>query len=196
MVALFGMGALAVELGNVYFKKAQNQRYADAAAIAAAVSYGATGNAAVLTNVATNAAQINGVPSSAVAVALVTSPSGSGNNAVQVTITTAVPLRLARAIGFQSSMNVPAAGWAEIKTASTACIVGLASSGNSVIENGGANVTGNGCAVGAKSNLKDHRRFEFDRASRLRRRLRFEHKFDDYDEADRQQHQSKLFEHF
>src|SRR5262249_7747474 len=74
----------------------ENQRVADLAAFAAATAYNPDSSVSI-TTIADNVASLNGVAPSAVTAALVTSPTGSGKQAVQVMVTityrvhTAVP---------------------------------------------------------------------------------------------------------
>lgn len=147
------IGSLAIELGNVYLAKERNQQIADVAALAGALSGGPTNDATAVSNAASNVAQTNGLPSLAVSASLVASPSGDGNNAALVTITTAVPVRLAAVLGFGTSMNVSSSAWAEIKTAGEACIIGLIGDGTSYTQSGGSNVRANNCSIESGNNI-------------------------------------------
>jgi hypothetical protein len=154
IAAMIGVGAFAVEVGNAYATRVSNQRVADAAAYAGALAYSANGNSTSAMNAAVSRiATLNGLASNAVIASVVTSPTGSGNSAVLAQATTSVSLQLARVFQSNTTMSVGASAYAELKPSGAACIVGLSSSGNSIIENGGATIVGTGCAVAAKSNL-------------------------------------------
>jgi hypothetical protein len=154
IAAVIGVGAFAVEVGSAYAARVSNQRVADAAAYAGALAYSANGNSTSAMNAAVSRiATLNGLASNAVIASVVTSPTGSGNSAVLAQATTSVSLQLARVFQSNTTMSVGASAYAELKPSGAACMVGLASTGGSVIESGGATVVGTGCAVAAKNNL-------------------------------------------
>ena len=146
-----GFGALVVEFGQGLLVKAQNQRVADAAAYAAALAYNATSSSTTMTSTAAAVAALNGVATSGVSASLVGSPSGDGNQAVSVTISSADLMFLAPVLGFNKQLPVSAASYAELSPQASGCIIGLSSSGTGVALSGGANVTAAGCAVSSNA---------------------------------------------
>src|SRR5215469_17156798 len=103
---LIAMTGLVAEYGNGLLHKVEDQRVADAAAFAAATAYGASSSNSI-TSVVDSVASINGVPNSGIAGTLVTSPTGDGNQAVEVTVTTQTPLLLSKVLGnTTSNLNV------------------------------------------------------------------------------------------
>ena len=146
LTALIGMGALAVELGDVYQTKVQNQRAADVAALGTAMSY--VGNSSTdIQGVAASLATLNNVSTnSTVTASLITN--GDGNKAVQVSVTTAVPLLLGRAVSSVTSINAGASAVAEIKPVpGNGCIVALKTGGSGVTVSGGGGFNATNCDV-------------------------------------------------
>ncbi|HUC65962.1 MAG TPA: pilus assembly protein TadG-related protein, partial [Stellaceae bacterium] len=94
LAVLIGVAALAVEYGNGLLARAQDQRAADLAAYGAAVVYGTTSSTTTAQAAANNIATLNGIPTGGATYALVASPTGDGNQAVQVGVTTTAPLVL------------------------------------------------------------------------------------------------------
>ncbi len=147
LTAVMGMSGLAVELGTGYSAKVRNQRVADMAAIGAALAYkSSSSSTAAATQVAKDIVVANGLPSSAATVSL---PVTIGSNsAVQVQITTSVPIRLASMLTSAASYNVTDTAAATLVTASQGgCITALGSGMTTVSATGGASITATGCAV-------------------------------------------------
>ena len=144
LVAMTGMVA---EYGNGLLHKVEDQRIADAAAFAAATSFNAnSGNS--LTSVVDSVASLNGIPTSDISATLTTSPSGDGNQAVLVSVSTQSPLLLSRVLGNgQANLTVTATSYAEMKGGAPGCIIALSSSGLGVTLSGGTSVSAPACAV-------------------------------------------------
>jgi hypothetical protein len=155
--ATIGVAGLALEYGDGLLIKAQSQRIADLAAYGGAIAYNAgtsPDDAIVRLNAAVaRVATLNGIAASSATASFVSSPRGNGYNAILVTVAGAVPLALSKVLQTSDQVSVSASAYAEMKAAGAACIVGLAGSGNSVLEDGGATLRGTSCAVAAKSNL-------------------------------------------
>jgi hypothetical protein len=147
VATLIGSAALAVELGNVYQTQVRDQRAADVAALGTAMSY--QGNPSVdISGVATSLVMMNGVPTSAVVTAALNTRS-DGNKAIQVTVSTPVPILMARVVSSITSINASATATAEIKPGSgLGCIVALHQGDTTGVNvGGGVNFTASNCAV-------------------------------------------------
>ncbi len=83
-------GAVAVDLGRGYLAKTADQRVADSTAYAGALAYNSSGSTITMNSAIGNLAALNGLPAGAASGILVASPSGDGNQAVEVTVTTSV----------------------------------------------------------------------------------------------------------
>ena len=103
---LSGMAAVAVDLGTAYLAKVADQRVADSAAYAGALAYNASSSTSTMSSAVGNLATLNGLTAGAAAATLVASPSGDGNSAVLVTVTTAAPLYLARIFQSGATLSV------------------------------------------------------------------------------------------
>jgi hypothetical protein len=154
LAVLVGIAALAVEYGNGLLTQAQDQRVADLAAYSGALVYGASGNSATAANKAVvNIAALNGI-TSGVSSTIVTSPSKSNDQAVQVTIASSNPLSLARVINpGKTSLAVGAAAYAQIDFDQPACIIALNSSGTGITMSGGTAISAPGCTVASNSTV-------------------------------------------
>lgn len=145
---LIAMTGLVAEYGDGLLHKVENQRVADAAAFAAATAYNANASNS-LTSVADAVATLNGVPAADVSSQyLANSPTNDGNAAVEVTVSTQVPLVLSRVLGMsQAELTVTAISYAEMKAGAPGCIIALSGSGSGVSLSGGTSVTASACAV-------------------------------------------------
>ncbi|MDR3513728.1 MAG: hypothetical protein P4L73_18990 [Caulobacteraceae bacterium] len=151
---MIGIISLAAEYGNGLLVKAENQRTADLAAYAGALAYGSSSSTTAMTTAAQAVANLNGVASSAVSASLVTSPSGDGAQAVQVSIATQTPLLLAKAVGLTATqLSISSTAYAELKAGAAPCILALSSSGTGVTLSGGASVTASACAVASNNTV-------------------------------------------
>jgi Flp pilus assembly protein TadG len=153
MVGVIGFAALAVEYGHGLLQREENQRIADLAAFGAALVYNSTGSTDSATGAAENVVILNGLPSGDSTTALVTSPSGSGNQAMQVTINTAVPLLLSRVLSSRATLPVSATAYAEMKAAAPGCIIALSSSGTGISLSGTGSINAPDCAVASNSTV-------------------------------------------
>ena len=148
---LIGVTGLGVEYSSGLLAAVKNQRTADLAAYGGALAYAASGSTATMSNAVSNVASLNGFSSSSVSGSLVNSPTGDGNSAVHVTVTTTVPLVLSRLFGAGSSLSVTSSSYVEVTPGGSACIIALSSSGNGVTLSGGTSVSAPGCTVASNS---------------------------------------------
>ncbi len=146
-VAVIGVSALAVEFGYSLLQRTENQRIADLAAYGGALVYNSTGSTTSANGAVSNIVALNGLTSSNATSAIVSSPTGDGNQAMQVTVTTSVPLNLARVLTSSASLSVGATSYAEIKSDAPGCVIALSGSGTGVALTGGATLSANDCAV-------------------------------------------------
>jgi Flp pilus assembly protein TadG len=153
VTGLIGASGLTVEFGNALLNHLQDQRVADLAAIGAANVYNSTSSATAASAAVSNVATLNGISSTSVTSAVVTSPSGDGNQAIQVTVSTTVPLVLSRVIWSQASLPIQVTSYAEMKSASPGCIIALNTGGTGVTLSGGTAVTASGCAVDSNNTV-------------------------------------------
>lgn len=150
---LIAITGFVAEYGNGLLHKVENQRIADAAAFAAATAYGASSSNSI-TSVVDAVATINGIPTSAISATLATSPTGDGNQAVAVTVTTQSPLMLAKVLGnSQANLNITATSYAEIKGGAPGCIIALNAAGAGVALSGGTSVTAAACAIASNASI-------------------------------------------
>jgi hypothetical protein len=152
LVGAVGVSALALEYGHGLLEKTENQRAADLAAYGGALVYGSTGSTSDATGAADNIVALNGLSGDATP-SVVASPTGDGNNAVEVTVTSNVPLLLARVLTTSTTMPVSATAYAEIKSDAPGCVIALSGSGTGVTVNGGATVSAPGCAVASNATI-------------------------------------------
>ncbi len=136
LVAVVGVSALALEYGHGLLQKVENQRAADLAAYGGALVYNSTGSSDSATSAASNIAALNGL-SSGVTPSYVSSPSGDGNHAIEVTATTNLPLELARVLTSNTTLPVSATAYAEINSSAPGCIIALNSGGTGIVADGG-----------------------------------------------------------
>ena len=163
LVAVVGVSALALEYGHGLLQKVENQRAADLAAYGGALVYNSTGSTDSATSAATNIAALNGL-SSGVTPSYVSSPSGDGNHAIEVTATTNLPLMLARVLTSNTTLPVTATAYAEINSSAPACIIALSSNpatcgggvSGGVSLCGGATLSAPNCAVASNSSVTTH----------------------------------------
>jgi hypothetical protein len=149
--SLIAFSSLVAEYGHGLLVKTENQRVADLAAYAGALAYNANATTASITSAADAVATLNGLSSSTVSASLVSSPTGDGNNAVRVSVTTTLPLYLASVVGGSTSLPVSASSYAELNVKTTGCIIALSSGGAGVSLSGGTAVTASGCSVASNA---------------------------------------------
>jgi Flp pilus assembly protein TadG len=151
---LIGMSSLVGEYGYVLLVKTENQRVADAAAYAGALAYSNGSSSTATADAAAAVARLNGVPTSGVKTTLLAnSPTGDGSPAVQVQITTSVPLYLAQVVGAKTSVPVAASAAAELSGTASPCVLALSKTGSGISGSGGTSVTTDQCSVGSNSGI-------------------------------------------
>ena len=152
LTAVMGMSGLAVEVGNGYATKVRNQRVADMAALGGAQAYQSNQSVTVATQVAKDIVAASGLLAS---VATVTSGTVNGVSAIQVTVTNAVPVRLAQVVMNTTSYNVTSYAAASLIGNSTpGCITALSSAVTyGVSLTGGTHITATGCSVVTNSGI-------------------------------------------
>ncbi len=155
MIMLMGAGAVAFDLARLYNAQSQDQRIADASALAAAFAYNTTGSETTAQSAASSLATVNGATSATVTTTVVNAPDGSGNKAVEVNVTSTIPMTgFALFVTRQQgglTLTVSATAYAEITSSAPPCIIALTSAGVTV--NGGTTVTATSCAVGANGGI-------------------------------------------
>ena len=116
LVAVIGIAALSVEFGHALLQRSDNQRVADLAAYGGALVYNYSGSNAA-SGAASNIAALNGLTSgnATVAADIVELPRGNGKLAMRVTVTTNLPMYLARVLTSGTSLSVAATAYAEIE---------------------------------------------------------------------------------
>jgi uncharacterized membrane protein len=116
LVVLIGISALSVEFGHAFLQRLDNQRVADLAAYGGALVYSSSGSNAAK-SAANNIAALNGLGSGNATVTgdIVASPRGNGKLAMQVTVTTRLPMYLARVLTGNTTLSVAATAYAEIE---------------------------------------------------------------------------------
>lgn len=144
LVALIAVSALALEYGHALLQKSENQRIADLAAYGGALVYNSTSSTTSATNAIDNIMTLNGLPSSDAAISY---PTSNGNQQVRITVTTQVPLLLARVLTGNTTLPVSSSTTAQISSNTPGCIIALGSGGSGITMNGGTNVTATNCAV-------------------------------------------------
>jgi hypothetical protein len=155
-VAVIGVAALAVEFGYGLLQRTESQRIADLAAYGGALVYNSTGSTTSANGAVGNIVALNGLTSSNATSAIVSSPTGDGNQAMQVTVTTSVPLNLAGVLTSSASLSVGATSYAEINSDAPGCVIALSGSGTGVALTGGATLSANDCAVDSNSAVTAH----------------------------------------
>ena len=132
LAVVIGIASLAVEYGHGLLQRSDNQRVADLAAYGGALVYNSTYNStagntgaamSAATRAATNIAALNGFTSSNASVTPAIVPRGDGNLAIQVTVTTNLPMYLAEVLIASPTLPVTATAYAEMTGASTVALV-------------------------------------------------------------------------
>ena len=120
---LIAFSSLVAEYGHGLLVKTENQRVADMAAYAGALAYNSNGTTTAMTSAANAVAALNGIPTGNVSASLVNSPTGDGNQAVQVTVSSSLPLYLASVVGGSNALPVSSASYAELNVQTSGCSV-------------------------------------------------------------------------
>jgi hypothetical protein len=149
--ALIAFSSLVGEYGHGLLVKTEDQRVADLAAYAGALAYNSNATTSSITSAADAVAGLNGIASGNVSASLVNSPTGDGNSAVLVSVTSTLPVYLASIVGGGTSLPVSASAYAELNVQSTGCIIALSSGGAGVSLTGGTAVTASGCSVASNA---------------------------------------------
>lgn len=154
ITSLVGVAGLVADYGNGLFNRIEDQRVADAAAIAGATNYAETSSATSMAAAVTNVASFNGVASGSVTSSLVNSPTGDGTKAVEVTVSSTAPLTFARLLQpSKSQIAIQAVSYAEMKPGGQGCIIALKSGGTGVSASGGTAVTTSNCSVATNQTI-------------------------------------------
>lgn len=148
VTGVLGMGAFAVDINQGYHERMRNQRIADMAALAAAVAYQSSSNAAILVPTAQDVALANGLTGATVTATVVADTPAPGQSSVRVTVSTMVPFALGQALGFSGSYEVGSVALANLPspTPTPACFIGL-STGTAISTSGGATINTPNCGV-------------------------------------------------
>ena len=149
--ALIAFSSLVAEYGHGLLVRTENQRVADLAAYAGALAYNSNATTASITSAANKVASMNGVAAGAVAASLVDSPTGDGNKAVQVTVSTNLPIYLASVVGGASSLPVSTSAYAEMGSQTGGCIIALSAGGSGIQVSSAAGINAAGCAVSSNA---------------------------------------------
>ncbi len=151
LAALLGMSGLAIEYGDALVSRAQTQRVADMAVHAGITAYGSNGDTAAMTLAAQNVADLNGVASDEILVAL--DADGGAGPVVRVTITTPHPLLLSRMMAGRQSLDVTVRSAATLENGQSACVQALDPAGSGITMSGGTSITTAGCAVASNASV-------------------------------------------
>jgi hypothetical protein len=150
---LIGMTGLVAEYGRGLLTKVEDQRVADLAAYAGATAYNSTGSTTTMNSVIDEVALLNGIPAANIAGSLVSSPSGDGNQAVKVAVSTTNTIVLSTLVGSPATLPVGATAYAELKANAAGCIIALNTAGTGVTLSGASNITANACAVDSNNTV-------------------------------------------
>jgi putative Flp pilus-assembly TadE/G-like protein len=153
IVGVVGFSALALEYGYGLLQQVENQRIADLAAYSGALVYNSTNSSSSASSAVSKIASLNGLSSTAASASVGSSPSGDGNQAVQVTVSTSPPLLLARVLTTNTTLPVSAVATAEINANAPGCIIALSGSGSGISLSGTGSITANDCQVESNSTI-------------------------------------------
>jgi Flp pilus assembly protein TadG len=158
MVTMAGIAGLAADYGNGLFNRMEDQRVADTAAVAGARVYDETRSASAVTTAVNNVAALNGVSSSFVASGIGNSPTGDGNQAVSVTISSQPALTFSRLLYHPASgaLLVRASAAAEMKPGGVGCVIALNAGGTGVTLTGSGTISAPNCAVASNQTINCH----------------------------------------
>ena len=152
---LVGFAGLVTEYGSAVLAREDTQRVADLAAYSGALACSTTATTDALNAAVDRIATLNGIPIGDLAASVGTSPSGDGKTAVEVTVTTEVPLTLAHVFSQATQLTVTASAYAEIKSngAGNACVIALNTAGTGVTRSGGTALNAPACAVASNNTV-------------------------------------------
>jgi Flp pilus assembly protein TadG len=149
-----GAVGLAVELGNGYAVRVENQTTADMAALAAAQVYSVNKSTGEMQAAAQDVTAAAGLLPTSVSTILTDSPDGSGNQAVKATVTTQEPYFFSRVLGVGSSFSVTATAYARLGPDTAPCILALGQNINHGVEvYGGSDLAAIDCSVVTNSDV-------------------------------------------
>jgi hypothetical protein len=153
LVALVGVAALSIELGQGYRAKLALQGAADAAALAAAHAYAASPTEIILEATARDVARANGLSIGNVSIFHRPNYSSTVPDAVEVQLRTSIPLFFARIFSAETSYGVSVSAVASLPTETTPpCLLALASSGG-ISLSGGTTISAPHCAAVSNSSI-------------------------------------------
>ncbi len=156
MLSLIAATATAFDFADAYLIRTSDQRIADQSAIGAAFAYAQSGSTPTAQAASASLAVANGAGGASVSTSIVSSPSGDGNLAAKVVVTTQMPLsgfgRMTAGSGNGgfSSLGIAATAYAEIH-AGTPCIIALLTAG--VAATGGVSATATSCSIASNGNV-------------------------------------------
>jgi len=153
LTAVMGMSGLAVEIGTGYAAKVRNQRAADMAAVGAALAYRSSNQSVdAATQVARDIVVAHGLPANSATVQVPVTIGGA--SAVQVSVKTAVPIKMASLITKAAAYDVTSSAAASYgDTPSSGCVTALSSSKTAIDLSGGAQLTASGCTISTNGTL-------------------------------------------
>jgi Flp pilus assembly protein TadG len=153
ITSLVGVSGLVAEFGNGLLNRMQDQRVADAAAMGGGTVYSSTASSSSMQAAVNNIATLNGIPTGDISASVVSSPSGDGNQAVEVTVSTSVPMILSRVLWSQNTLPINVSSYAELQSGAPGCIMALNASGTGVTMGGGTAISAAQCAVTSNSSV-------------------------------------------
>jgi Flp pilus assembly protein TadG len=153
LVGLAGVAGLVTDYGSALYSRLRDQRVADIAAVAGARIYDETESATAVRTAVANVAVLNGIASPSVSESIVTSPTGDGNQAVMIKVTSMTAATFTRLLRSNPYIPVSATSYAEMKPGGAGCIIALSSSGTGVTATGGTAVTASNCAVASNQTI-------------------------------------------
>jgi len=152
LTLLVGATALALDLTQLYVAKSNVQRIADQSAVAAGFAYFQSTNQTTATNAAQSLATANGIANASTNVTatfVASSPTGDGNNAELITVTSSLPLVPFTRDAFTiPTLTVSASAWGEIESR-IPCVE--TTNGGGMFTTGGITLTATGCNIESAS---------------------------------------------
>ena len=154
LMAVIGIAAFSIELGQGYQTKISYQGIADAAALGAANAYTTNPSDSLLNATANAIANANGIATTNVTVTHMTNYSNTVNDAVKVVVTGTIPLFFARILSSATSYTVSVISIASLSSSTVpACIIALSASSTGVSLSAGTRIAAPKCAVASNSTI-------------------------------------------
>ncbi len=152
LTAIIGMAALALDLGAAYTQKAQLQKVADSAAMAGAISWLKTSNAAAtkatISDIVVAHGWAAGIIQNPSQFYLASSPKSAASPAIQVSLAAPSSFLLAGVVGGGTGTTTTATAMVQMtSTTQVACVLSL----TNLIVNSNAAITATGCTVVANA---------------------------------------------